>query len=164
MNNRGISLIELIICLAITSIVLSILAVYISGASQVFRKTNDEVNLQMEAQVTINQLSNRAMEAKKIDLPTDPSDPKRRYVIEGYSESNVYVVIFNKEDNELYLTKATSLAEAQSITSNDDSLLSEYLEDIQITEEDSKTVTITLSFQAGKENYLVSRKIKLRNA
>jgi prepilin-type N-terminal cleavage/methylation domain-containing protein len=60
-DNKGASLLELIIAMMIAAIILSMIFLFINSASKGFRKTNDNVNLQIEAQTIINQLSNLVM-------------------------------------------------------------------------------------------------------
>lgn len=169
-NNKGMTLMELIIALAISMIVLSMIAVFINVASKSFNKTNNDVKLQMEAQVAINQLSNLAMEAKEIKPLLGVSEPNCGYCIVGYNDSNTYAVIYTSDNQKLYLIKTNQENILNINYSDDNDLLAEYVSGIQMTQADSnkKTEIITLSLAVGMGNnrhtYTVSRKIKLRNA
>jgi len=161
LNNKGVSLIELIIAMAISAIVLSMIMIFLSGATQGFRKTNDDVNLQLEAQNTINQISTLIMEANKIWSADNPED--KRYIIEG--NSNIYGVIYKNSSRRLYLVTKASVHEAGTTTgySDADNLLAEYVDNISIVAGGGKTVEIKLEFSIGKDSYTATRKVKLRN-
>ncbi len=55
-NNKGFSLLELIIAFALLSIVSAMVVGFISASSSAFRNVNSEVSLQYESQVTLGQL------------------------------------------------------------------------------------------------------------
>lgn len=170
-HNRGMTLIELIIALAISILVLSMIAVFMKVASRGFNKTNDDVKLQMEAQVAINQLSNLAMEAKDIKSLQGVSDPDCGFCIVGYNDSNTYAVIYTSDNQKLYLVNTTQENILNISYSEDNDLLAEYVSGIQMTWADinkKNEIIITLTFAVGegtnRHTYTVSRKIKLRNA
>lgn len=164
-NNKGMSLIELIISMAITAIILSMIIMLISGASHSFRRTNDEVNLQMEAQIAINQLSAIAMGATKIDeVPSTPSDKK--YIINGIAGKESYGVVYIDSVHKLYLIQKTptvTVADLATVT-DENNLLAEYVTSLEINNPTgSKTATISISFKLGEDTYSISKKVKIRN-
>lgn len=164
-DNKGITLMELVISMAIASLILTMLAFFIGGVSRSFQRSNEEVNLQMEAQVALNQISNQAMEAKDIIMPTDASDPDRRYIFQEYNNIDAYVIIYKGSEKKLYAVK-TTIPNAGTVSdfTDADNLLAEYVSDIKmVKDEHDSTVTIDLKLSTGSENYTVSRQIKLRN-
>ena len=66
-DNRGTSLIELVIALMISSIIILMIIFFLNTAFKGFWRTNDDVNLQMEAQTIINQLSTLIMESEYME-------------------------------------------------------------------------------------------------
>lgn len=146
--------------MAITAIILSMILMLISGASHSFRRTNDEVNLQMEAQVAINQLSTLAMEAKDIGDNSDPSSEDTKYIIQNI-DGTFYGVVFIKSDKKLYLINP--LLSASDLDAADKyNLLAEYVSTFKITLA-GKNATIDILFALGDEEYPVNRKVKIRN-
>ena len=57
MNNKGFSLIELIITVAILTIITSAILGFIVTGTKSYGNVNEEVELQQEAQLSFNQLS-----------------------------------------------------------------------------------------------------------
>lgn len=176
-NNKGVTLVELIIGIAISSIITLIIVSFINGASESFRRANDEVNLQVEAQRTINLLNNQAMEAKDIYEVPGVGIESQRYVIEA-SNSKFQVVLYVEADKKLYIVDENSGVDAAArrvdaetkvydINSNFEaqSLLAEYVKTITISSLDAKNrVSISLTLELGDEEYAVTKKVKLRNA
>lgn len=159
-NNRGTSLIELIIALMITAIVISMIMLLINSASKSFKITNNDVNLQIEAQTIINQLSNLAMEAKSMEPHIDLNSNER--FIFQYHADEFYAIIFN--DNILYQLKTDNIGEAKEslLYSKEDHFLAEYVSDLDISPENN-TVKIELILSLGKDEVNLSKKVKLRN-
>jgi type II secretory pathway pseudopilin PulG len=157
------SLVELIISMAISAIVLSMIMIIISIASKSFRRTNDEVNLQLEAQTTMNQLSNLIMEAGRIEESANkPSSADKKYMIS--TGSKCYALLLIKDDMRLYLMEGNTKEEADTAAySPEANLMGEYIKDINISGLQLKKVTIDLTFTLGEDEYDISRTVKLRN-
>jgi len=166
-NNEGMTLIELVISMAITAIVLSMIIFIISVAANSFRRTNENVNLQLEAQRTINQLSALAMETSDINKSDKLADPDVRYLLKGTTGSYSYAITFIKAKNKLYLVQKDTVEEANVVNPLDNEneyLLAEYVDKFEIAFEDKKTANISITFKLGDEEYPISKKVKLRNA
>lgn len=168
-NNKGMTLIELIISMAISAIILSMIIMIISSASKSFRRTNDEVNLQLEAQTTINQLSNLAMEASKIEKSLNIPPPiEDKYIITSLPKS--YAILFIKDVQRLYLIDedTPSAADAAAYSDTEDFrakyLMAEYVDEFTISGYGTNKITINITFKLGSDIYKVNKKIKLRNA
>lgn len=162
-DNGGTSLIELVIAMAIAAIILSMLMFFISGAANSFRIASDDVNLQMEAQTTINQLTNLAMEAETMTSHTNMADV--RYIFR-YSDTEYYAVVFNNSENILYLIKESTedLANTAATVMNQH-FMAEYVSSLVMDlSPNGKTVTINLELTLGQDSYQMSKKVKMRNA
>lgn len=70
-NNKGFSLIELIVSIAIMSIVLVIATTMMTNASRFFERQSAEVELQNEAQIVTNYLSEAFMEATAMECTAE---------------------------------------------------------------------------------------------
>lgn len=171
-NNEGMTLIELIITMAIMAIVLSIMALIISTAIKSFKRTSESVDVQMEAQVAVNQISNLLMESNGFENSTTNliSSDDIKYLID--SLSNWYVVYYSKDKMKLYLYEyeksRKSDAEQVRPTESDDTdnqyLLAEYINNFIITLTNNKTANIEIDFKIGDEPvYQVTKKVSLRN-
>ncbi len=169
-DNNGITLIELIIAMAISGIVFSILILVINVALKGFDYTNDDVNLQIEAQTAMNQISTLAMEAYRIKGP-DETSPDRYLICGKDTDSPCNAIVLDSVADKLYLVQSASEADAKIAPYKDESnLLAEYVDEIMINQESgsSREVDIIIRFAAGEgENaatYSISRRVILRNA
>lgn len=150
---------ELIISLLIAAIVLSMILMFLNSASKGFRRTNDDVNLQMEAQTIINHLSNLAMEA--VDMTTLVLPNEERFIFE-YSMDKYYTIIVYEGCLYQIFTADIDQAKTASYTKELD-LLAEYVDSLAIDKEANR-ITIDLSLSLGKDSARLSKKVKLRNA
>ncbi|MDD3173933.1 MAG: prepilin-type N-terminal cleavage/methylation domain-containing protein [Herbinix sp.] len=175
MNNNGMSLLELIISMTISLIVVLMIISFISAAFRVFKKTSNDVNLQMEAQTAINQMVNIAMEAKDISSTiTIIPDTEFRYAITnldltGFSD---YAILYRKDLKKIFLVELGTTDTVNSIIFdeerfNKDYLLAEYVTDFRITEVSTKPDVsikeIVMKLELGEDSYEVTKKVKLRN-
>lgn len=168
-DNRGVTLIELLIAMMIAAIVLSMILLFIKGVSKSFQKTSDEVNLQMEAQTTMNLISNILMEAQDIEVSPvsavpDPVTGEVRYTL-SCGSNEYYTIIFNTTEGKLYLIKTSSPEEGRTATySLQDHFLADHIENLLITRNANKTATIELYLALGRDKYNVKKTILMRNA
>ncbi len=176
LDHKGMSLIELIISMTIAVIVVVMIITFISGASRAFRRTNDEVNLQFEAQTAGNQLAKLIMEAKKVsDIITVTAEEDYRYVIESLdlAEYSDYMIIFRKKINKIYIIELEEDQTPESIEFDEESfdkeyLLAEYVTDFRIQPVAVISpaicmVNIEIKLGLGDDTFEIERKVKLRN-
>jgi Type II secretory pathway, component PulJ len=169
-NNKGMSILELIISMTISAIVVFMIITFISAAFRVFRKTNDDVNLQMEAQTAMNQIVNIAMEAKEISEPYSIGNIAR-YKIDhlNVTGNSDYALIYDGNQQKLYLVtlSAASTDEYKTVIySEKDNLLAEYVaeflvKDAQAGKDSTKRIAIKL--QLGSNDFLSTQTVCLRN-
>lgn len=169
-NNKGATLVELIIAMAVAAIVLSMIMVFIFGAAKSFQRTSEEVNLQLEAQTAINQINNIILEAREMEVyPSDglidPLTGELRYTFQC-NNNEFYSFIFVKADGVLYQVQTTGFAEARTAAYNkQEHLLAEYVKELTIDKVDrNKSAEIDLMLALGTEEYQISKLVKMRNA
>ena len=68
LDDRGLSLVELVIAIAMYTIVLGAVMSFLYGAQKSYRTAEYTVNLQMEAQLLMEQMSNWVMESNHIEI------------------------------------------------------------------------------------------------
>lgn len=66
MDNKGFTLVELMISMAISVIVIASIAYFMNYSSKNYKSANDEVILQTEAQAILNQLNDLIIEASNV--------------------------------------------------------------------------------------------------
>lgn len=169
-NNKGATLVELIIAMAVAAIVLSMIMYFIFGAAKSFQRTSDEVNLQLEAQTAINQINNIILEAGDMEVyPSDglinPITGDIRYTFHC-NNNEFYSFIFVEADRMLYQVQTTGFVEARTVTYNrQENLLADYVKELSISKVDrNKSAKIDLLLALGPEEYRVSKLVKMRNA
>lgn len=166
-NNEGITLIELIISMAITAIVLVMIVIFINSAANSFQHTNEDVNLQLEAQIAINQLSAILMEASDITNPAIDVSPDVKYLMDGPIQC--YAIYYIADKKRLYLIPAASTTVADTINpvasadTENQYLMAEYISGFMI-EDNGKTAKISIDFSLGGSTYQTSKNVSLRNA
>lgn len=74
MNNKGFSLIELVIAMGISSIVLLMVSVMLVRGTTIFREESDDTNIRNDYQLIRNQLDQAIMEAKSLVVETQGTD------------------------------------------------------------------------------------------
>lgn len=175
-DNSGITLVELIICIAISAIIITMIAVMINTASKSFRRTSEDVNLSMEAQITMNQLSTYIMEASDVyENSEGVTDEDKKYVLmyekyetsEGATVTTTYHVLYYRAALDcLYIITYTDPATVDRSTVQDNEaeyLLAEYITGIDISKDAAK-VNVQINLGLRDRTYSTSKTITLRNA
>ncbi len=112
LNNKGMSLIELLVVMAIASIVSLLIITMMSEGTSMFSKESKKIDLQNEIQVVQNQLTEKFMEAKAINV-VKCGDSVRIYTgkvntttngLEVEGESGYTDSIITYQDGNLYVT------------------------------------------------------------
>ncbi len=67
-NNKGLTLVELMIAMAIATIVIGSITYFMATSTKSYRKANDEITLQIEAQTILNQLNELIIEAYNVKM------------------------------------------------------------------------------------------------
>lgn len=63
-NNKGMSLVELIISVAIVSIVIGVIFSFMVTGSRIFTASSSEINMQQDSQLVLNNIENRVLDAQ----------------------------------------------------------------------------------------------------
>ena len=71
LNDQGLSLIELIIAVSISTIILGAAFMFITGAQRAYHTAEYGINLQMEGQILMEQIGNWVMESNRIVVSND---------------------------------------------------------------------------------------------
>lgn len=178
-DNKGTSLVELVIAMMISAIVILMIMFFLNNASRSFRITNDNVNLQMEAQTIINQLSNLVMEAEYMEneggeavdshmkVYTD-SEGKIRYIFKHINrqsgiEEIEYNAIVLSEGCMYQIMEDDWLGVKETSIIKEEHLLAEYVDSLIIIP-NNKSVTINLELALGTDSAQLKKKVKFRNA
>lgn len=107
-NNKGVSLVELLVAVAVGAIVLSALTMLVTQGTKSYKTQVATAQLQNDANITLNQLEEAVMEATQVTVEietnadgTEIADSNTVYL--KLSESVVY--IYDTSNKTLYLAK-----------------------------------------------------------
>lgn len=104
-NNQGLTLLEMIISIGILSIVMITATSFMVSGIKMFRSSNDEIGLQQEAQLALNNVENRIIDAKK-GIRCD--DNGGQVILTIYNDSDVEEdITWDKTDHKIYYNSTT---------------------------------------------------------
>lgn len=110
-NNKGFSLVELLIAVAVSSIVLSALVMLISQSVRSYSKQTALAQIQSDADVTLNQISKNILEATVVALKKDSSGNVQFYTKKD-AAGIFYGYYYDKSKKTLYYTDNTDISVA----------------------------------------------------
>ncbi|SHO53933.1 prepilin-type N-terminal cleavage/methylation domain-containing protein [Anaerocolumna xylanovorans] len=178
-NNRGISLIELIIGMAISSIIIAAIILFMSAGSRGYQAAQSEISLQTEAQTIMNQIREYVLEGNNIEYDSGNA-ALTIYHSDGNAATTtdaMEIIWFNGSDHNMYLYHTTAggktsvMAAVQSGTVTEDNLMGEYVEGFEVsgkliddrTGASGTTLTVSLRMKYNGREYKLAEDMKLRN-
>ena len=190
-DNRGITLIELIIAIAISTIIVGAATFLLSTAQKNYSSASATIDLQSEAQILMEQMGTWIMEGNRVKVnaagdkltvyqiprKVTTNRPDGAEALKTDASKRVFW-LSNKLNGKtmrktmLYMKKfdgitkpdsdTTDVADADAILDN---CIGEYVTSFSAVEDKSKAkVTITLEFRQGTQKYSITNEFKLRNA
>lgn len=102
-NNKGFSLVELIVSVGIMSVIMLIATGMLISASRYFEKQTAMVELQNEAQLVTNYLSEAIMEATAMEFTTDSTGNGTYKLYKTDSKGNQRVMYYDSATTSLYM-------------------------------------------------------------
>lgn len=124
-KNKGFTLVELIIAMAIMALLITAVCMIMSNNSVIFKKTKAEIRLQTAAEETYNELSSYIMQANEIKITgrTSPSGTNETYVKKPSSGAVAGVHYFDElydKSTKTYTTLYPSVIEIKYAVQVDD--------------------------------------------
>lgn len=179
-NNKGFSLIEIIICIAIIGLVFLGMSQMMQSGTKSYATASKEIALQTESQKVYNLMVDRIMQAKEFSIKEEgtgviygkdssltpfvianPGDPTHVYKID-YIYTGTHTIIYNKATKSIYVNKSVGTPD---FTLNEDNLVCNICTDFTLTIADPTTneVTLHLSFEKKKSSIDLDGKVRIRN-
>lgn len=167
LNNKGFSLVELIIAFSILSIVAITVVMVMSAGSNMFTNVDREINLQYKSQTAMAQFQQYFMGCSKAICATDDSNVT--YFADG---SNVYAFRYSESDGKIYFASAPYTATDYSAVSalTADSITEPFCSDVSnfaavVSDSGSKSVKIFLTLtDNSSKSYETSQIFTFRNS
>jgi prepilin-type N-terminal cleavage/methylation domain-containing protein len=156
-NNKGFTLVELMISMAISAILIGSLAIFMNVSSKSYKAASEEISLQMEAQTILNQLENMIMESCNVKFSANE--------LKIYQNKTDYISItFDSVNQELMFEKVSS----GSGTTAERYLFGQYVKNFQVIDTGNNNLndTIEISIMLENNNNIYSidnKKVKIRN-
>lgn len=157
-NNKGFTLLELVISMAISLIIFGTITAFMGQSTRNYRRSNDEISLQLEAQLILNQLNELIMESNnvKFDIATNTLRMKQ--------SDCVYVVTLNSVNHTLQFEKVLKGEVETGITE----LFGRYVEAFTIGDtgsgDNNFEIKVSFSLINNDITYIIENNvIKLRN-
>lgn len=186
-DNRGLTLIELIVAMTMAVIVMGAAGVFIGSAMRSFQKASDTIDLQMESQVMMEQVSTWIMEGNRVQTYEDSSYgtvlviyriPRIRdktnlpdiYRDKVSTESEKTVLWC--DGSKLYMKEEGGIVDAdhdstdlEESDTNMKNCVGEYVSGFRpsIDASNHAKVTVEITLTAGQERYELKNTIKIRN-
>ena len=170
LNNKGFTLVELIIVMAIMGLVGLAVAGFIGTSSSQYKSATKEVDLQYEAQIFMNQLGDMVQSATKVTSCTysatagdvvevfevtktiEKEDPKASG--NTITETHVYKLTLNLDKSKVYMQK----------DSGSKDLMAEYVSGFKATiDKDKNSVNFDVDFKNDNKTYNVTQNFTMRN-
>ena len=157
-DNRGITLVELLVSIAICVIVIGSIVYFMSYSSRNYKNASEDVSLQTEAQTILNQLNSLIMEANNVKYDSN--------ILTIQHEDATYSIIFDTTTHELLFDKV--LTGVTPVPTPSYKLFGKYVEDFQVddTHIDNKNnkIGISIALRIGTNTYSIDNNyITLRN-
>ena len=178
-NNKGFSLVELMVVIAILGIVSGAVLGLIIAGTRSYRNVNKEAELQNEAQLTMNQIENMIIDAtngvsyywgdnegNKI-LADDEAGEATKKTLVIYNKNEILNITWKKDMKELYFRKDEKDPSSGAITKGKEALMSQRVERFSINLKNAKKkgiVTVFLFFKTDdNKTYELNQNITMRN-
>ena len=161
-NNKCFSLIELLIAISISIVVLGIVASFLWQTTNYYRRSSEEIALQMEAQTILNQLKDMIVEADCVVFD-DTVDPIVLKIQHG--EDLLYEISFSSSGKVLNFVRAVREADG-SISRTTPQLFGQYVERFHTTDtvDGDSFIKVSFTLQGDYSKYEVKDSlISLRN-
>lgn len=175
LDNRGITLVELIIAIAVSTIIFGAAMIFMTSAHRGFNIASTEINLQTETQVLTEQISEWVMEGNKIevDVASKKLTVYRLDSVSIGSTASKRVIWLGSGGDKLYMKRFTGVDKAELdtkiVTSADEKIencIGEYVVDFTpgYNAADNDKVTISMKLKVGTNEHIVNETFKVRNA
>ena len=172
-NNKGLTLLELIVSFALLGIVSAAVVGLVSTGAGTYRSVNTEVSLQYESQLTMNQLQEYLIDCNG-GIFWD-SATKTLYVADRADAATagdpavITVHRFQQKDREIYYSSGT--VTGSTCTFGDNYLMCSYVDSfgaaLSTAKKGSRNLctacTVTLTLQLGSRSYTARQNITMRN-
>lgn len=182
-DNRGITLVELMIAITISVVIMGAAAYFMGQAQKSFQYAKETIDLQMESQVLMDQLSSWIMEGNGVkisgnaliiyQIPRNTDTPLPDGVTKDTAATKR---IIWESDGKLYMKVVDGITDAAADTTvvtaadaTSDRCIGDYVKEFTpvfttgVGQDRKKSVQITFKMESGKQQYTMENEVMLRN-
>lgn len=187
-DNRGMSLIELVIAMAVSTIIMGVIIVFITTATRSYNSAQNTIDLQMESHVMMEQISAWIMAGNSVRVETIAANGQNVEAIIIYSiprqvpndrlptgvtqdthcsrriiwmQGKRLYMTFKEQDTLMDPTEAISGSE---LLADNEHCICEYMMVFTPTWDDTaNTVKIAVTLKAGTQEYQLENEFRVRN-
>jgi prepilin-type N-terminal cleavage/methylation domain-containing protein len=186
-DNKGYTLVELVISMAILALVSLTIASLMKTGTTTYKNAKSELDVQMDSQTLLAQINTMIMEANQVSydsanqvlalykikqervalpMPSDGSSSTPQYTT-NKTVTDIKVIKLDSAAKRLYLKEEDHdivlPASGGSLSFDaDEELFSEYMDSFDV-DVDGSNVTVTIGMKSGKQKYKASATTKIRN-
>lgn len=106
-NNKGVSLVEILVALAVGTIVLSAVTLLVSQSIKSYKNQTTTSKLQNDANITINQIEESVMEATEIIILSEGTTQESDSDVEYFGTKGNIAYRYDGGEQRLYLSNGT---------------------------------------------------------
>lgn len=179
-EEKGFSLVEVLATIVILSFLIFAICTFMTTSSNLYKETSQEIDLQQEAQTTMNQLNDMILSANKFGVSYINKGLDNEVAVmfvQSIEEINTkvgYCIIWTKEREKLYFIKKDDtfsfsgtegeITSLYNSVTDEANLMGEYIKSMEINQSvDKQSVSITLNFSIRDDHYEMTKQIKFRN-
>lgn len=146
-ENKGFTLLELVIAIAISILVVGSIASFLCISTGHYRRTEEEINLQMEAQLILNQLEKLMLEAENVKFDSATGTLRIK------QSDALYIITHDPAAHELMFEKV----DAGDSETGSRTLFGRFVEDLEVTdtgdEDSNNQIRISLTLRSNDNTY-----------
>lgn len=180
-DHRGITLIELIIAIAVSTIIMGAATFLLATAQRNYRNASASIDLQSESQIMMEQIGHWIMEGNRVEsnaakneltiyyIPKNVDAAKLPMGVTATSDLASKRVIWISSNKKLYMKKIENIADPDHDTTTvsasdevDETCIGEYVTDFEVEAKDAK-VTLSVKLAQGIQKYEMKSEYKVRN-
>lgn len=165
-DEKGFSLVEVLVVIMILAIVGAAILGFMVTSTKLFSGSKNEVDVQTEAQLTINWLNDVLVEAGH-GVSYREEDASGRNILEIYNTANVYTITWMKAENRLYCDESRLEDDGTLSVVTQNNLLAEYVTEFKLDTgsmtAENPLVVLTLGMEKAGRSVELVRNVSLRN-
>lgn len=162
-KNKGFSLVEVVVTIAILAVVGGILAAIVYTGNRTYRSAQTEVDLQYEAQIAMNQIKDYLIDTNSINEESGNAYSIVKHTENGYEED---VLTWDEKEQAIYYEKNAISGEEKTVLV-EKAKLADYVSgfSLDLTRAESENqVKIILDMKRKEKEYSTQMTVMMRNA